>query len=133
MVCEVRPEKDNPDCTHITIGGSIIYYPGNVGTNTASLKLIKILLNSVLSRKGARFSTIDLKNFYLDTPMKDSKYVRIKISDIPVKFCDKYDLQGRDRNGWIYFEIRCGCYGLPQSGILANNLLRERLEAEGYY
>ena len=72
VVCEVRPEKDDPDCTRITIGGSRIYYPGDVGTNTASLELIKILLNSILSRKGARFSTIDLKNYYLDTPMKDS-------------------------------------------------------------
>ena len=61
--------------------------------------------------------------------MKDSEYVRIKISDIPAEFTDEYDLQGRDRNGWIYFEIRRGCYGLPQSGILANDLLRERLEA----
>jgi hypothetical protein len=61
VVCKVRPEKDDPDCTRITIGGSIICYPGDVGTNTASLELIKILLNSVLSRKGARFSTIDLK------------------------------------------------------------------------
>ena len=61
VVCEVRLEKDDPDCTRITIGGNIIFYPGDVGTNTASLELIKILLNSVLSRKGARFSTIDLK------------------------------------------------------------------------
>ena len=35
--------------------------------------------------------------------------------------------------GWIYFEIRRGCYGLPQSGILANKQLRVRLEKEGYY
>jgi hypothetical protein len=124
VVCEVRPEKDDPDRTRITIGGSIICYHGDVGTNTASLELIKILLNSVLSRKGARFSTIDLKNFYLDTPMKDSEYACIKISDIPAEFIDEYDLHGRDRNGWIYFEIRRGCYGLPQSGILANDLLR---------
>ena len=53
VVCEVRPEKDDPDRTRITIGGSIIFYPGDVGTNTASLELIKLLLNSVLSRKGA--------------------------------------------------------------------------------
>ncbi len=64
--------------------------------------------------------------------MKDSEYARIKISNIPAEFIDKYNLQGRDRNGWIYFEICCGCYGLPQSGILANDLLRKRLEAEGY-
>jgi hypothetical protein len=49
VVCEVRPDKDDPDCTRITIGGSKICYPGDVGTNTALLELVKILLNSVLS------------------------------------------------------------------------------------
>jgi hypothetical protein len=69
VICEVRPEKDDPDRTCITIGRNRICYPGDVGTNTALLELVKLLLNSVLSRKGARFSTIDIKNFYLDTPM----------------------------------------------------------------
>ncbi len=133
VVCEVRPEKDDPDCTRITIGGSKICYPGDVGTNTASLELIKILLNSVLSRKGARFSCINLKNFYLDTPMPDPKYVRVKLSDFPAEFIEEYKLAGRDRDGWIYFEICQGCYGLPQAGILANDLLRSRLVVEGYY
>ena len=36
-------------------------------------------------------------------------------------------------NGWIYFEIVRGCYGLPQSVILANNLLRPRLNKNGYF
>ncbi len=46
----------------------------------------------------------------------------------------EYGLAGlEDKNGWIYFEICQGCYGLPQAGILANNLLRGRLEEEGYY
>jgi hypothetical protein len=67
VVCEVCPEKDDPDFTRITIGSKRICYPGNVGTNTALLELVKLLLNSVLSRKGAWFSTIDLKNLYLDT------------------------------------------------------------------
>jgi hypothetical protein len=133
VVCEVRPEKDDPDRTRITIGGSRICFPGDVGTNTASLELFKVLLNSVLSRKGARFSTIDLKNFYLDTPMPDPEYVRIKITDIPAEFIEEYKLAGTDRDGWIYLEIRRGCYGLPQAGILANDLLRSRLLVEGYY
>jgi hypothetical protein len=102
VVCEVRPEKDDPDRTRITIGGSRICFPGDVGTNTASLELFKVLLNSVLSRKGARFSTIDLKNFYLDTPMPDPEYVRIKITDIPAEFIEEYKLAGTDRDGWIY-------------------------------
>jgi hypothetical protein len=80
-----------------------------------------------------RFSTIDLKNFYLDTPMPDPDYVCIKITDIPAEFIEEYKLAGTDRNGWIYFEICRGCYGLPQACILANNLLQSCLLAEGYY
>jgi hypothetical protein len=49
IVCKVHPEKDDPNRTQITIGGSQICYPEDVGTNTASLELVKILLNSVLS------------------------------------------------------------------------------------
>ncbi len=133
VVCEYRPTKSDPNRTRITIGGNRICYPGDVGTNTASLELVKLLLNSVLSRKGARFSTIDLNNFYLDTPMPDKEYVRIKLSDILEEFVTEYNLAGKDRDGWIYFEIGRGCYGLPQAGILANNLLRSRLVAEGFY
>jgi hypothetical protein len=126
-------EKDDPNCTRITIGGSRICYPGDVGTNTASLELVKLLLNSELSRKGARFSSINLKNFYLDTPMPDPEYVRVKINDILVEFINEYSLADKAHDGWIYFEIRQGCYGLPQSGILANNLLHLHLELEGYF
>jgi hypothetical protein len=46
----------------------------------------------------------------------------------------EYGLAGKeDHNGSIYFEIWCGCYGFPQAGILANNLLCGCLEKEGYY
>ncbi len=94
VICEVHPEKDDPDRTRITTGGNRICYPGNVGTNTASLELVKLLLNSVLSRKGAWFSTIDLKNLYLDTPMPDPEYVHIKLSDILDEFIKEYNLLG---------------------------------------
>ncbi len=123
VVCEVRPEKDNPKRTQITLGGNCICYPGYVGTYTASLELLKLLLNSVLLQKGARFSSIDLKNFYLDTPMPKPEYVCIKILDIPQEFIKEYKLTGLDHDRWIYFKNCQGCYGLPQAGILANNLL----------
>ena len=56
VVCEVRPQKEAPDRTKITIGGNRIVYPGDVGTPTSSLELIKLILNSVLSRPGAKFA-----------------------------------------------------------------------------
>jgi hypothetical protein len=115
VVCKVHPEKDDPDCTRMTIGGNCICFPGNVGTNTASLKLVKLLLNSVLSCPGAWFSSNNLKNFYLYTPMPDPEFVRIKIADILAELIEEYNLQGRNCDGWIYFEICQGCYGLPQA------------------
>jgi hypothetical protein len=104
-----------------------------VGINTASLELLKLLLNSVLSQKGARFSSINLKNFYLDIPMPKLEYVCIKILDIPDKFIDKYKCTGLGRDGWIYFKICQGCYSLPQAGILASDLLQSCLNAKGFY
>jgi hypothetical protein len=53
VVCEIREGKDDQNCTRITVGGNLIFYPGNAGTNTASLELIKLMLNSVILRKGA--------------------------------------------------------------------------------
>ena len=86
MVCEDRPQQEDPDITRITIGGNNIIYPGDVGTPTASLELIKLILNSVLSRPGAKFACFDVKNFYLATSMDRSDYARIKIEDIPKEF-----------------------------------------------
>ena len=40
------------------------------------------------------------------------KYVRIKLLDIPQEFIDEYNLTEAAQNGWIYFEILRGCYGL---------------------
>ena len=65
--------------------------------------------------------------------MERSDYVRIKLSDIPPEFKEEYILTQSVHNGWIYFEILCGCYGLPQSGRLDNDLLRTCLEKAGYY
>ena len=43
---------------------------------------IKILLNSIISTLEARFMTIDINIFYLNTPLKIYKYVHLKIEDI---------------------------------------------------
>jgi hypothetical protein len=82
-----------------TIGVNCICFLGDVGTNTTSLELLKLLLNSMLSCPGARFSSIDLKNFYLDTLMPDPECVCIKIADILVEFIEEYKLQGCKRDG----------------------------------
>ena len=133
LVCEVRPGKKDPNRTRITICETNVCYPGDVGTNTASLELFKLMLNSVLSRKGAKYVYFDIKFFYLSTPLGRSEYVKIQLSKIPEEFIKEYNLTTLVHKGWVYFEIRRGCYELPQSGMLANRQLRERLEKEDYY
>ena len=92
VVCEVLPEKDGPNRTRITVAGGNIFYPGQVATPTGSLKLTKLMINSMLLRPGARFTCFDIKNFYLNMPLEDREYVRIKLTDIPQEFVDEYDL-----------------------------------------
>ena len=58
--------------------------------------------------------------------------MRMPINLIPQEFIDLYDLAPKVKNGYVYMEIQRGMYGLPQSGILANKLLKERLEEDGY-
>ena len=65
--------------------------------------------------------------------MDRSEFVRIKLSDIPQELIKEYNLTQSVQNGWVYFEIIRGCYGLPQSCILVNDLLRTRLEKAVYY
>ena len=79
----MRPQKADPNRTRITIGGSRIIYPGDVATPTGSLELVKLIINSVLSRHDSKFVSFDISNFYLATPMDRSEYVKIKIDDAP--------------------------------------------------
>ena len=133
VVCEIRPQKQDPNRTRITIGGNRICYPHDTGTKTGSLELVKLQLNSVLSTPDAMFACFDLENFYLGTPLDRPEYVRIQYSIIPNEFILEYNLATYVHNGWVYFEISKGVYGLKQSGKLANDLLTERLSAHDYY
>ena len=91
------------------------------------------MITSVLSREGANYVCFDIENIYLSTPLRRPEYVKIQLSKIPQEFIAEYNLTSLVHKGWIYFEIHCGCYGLPQSGMLENKQLRLRLEKEGYY
>ena len=112
------------------MGGNLVNYPGDCGTPTADLLTVKLLLNSVISTPNAKFMTLDLKDFYLMTPMKRYEYFRMKIELFPQDIIDQYDLTNKvDHNGNVHCEVRRGMYGLPQAGIIAQELLEECLKA----
>ena len=78
IVTAYRPDKKEPNRTRLTIGGDQINYPHDCGTPTADLLTVKHLLNSTISTPGAKFMTLDIKDFYLNTPLKRYEYLRLK-------------------------------------------------------
>jgi hypothetical protein len=132
IVAKIRPEKKENKRIRFTVGGDRIDYPGKVSTPTADITTAKCLLNSVVSTPDAKFMTIDLANFYLNTPMERFEYMRIPLSAIPDCIMDQYNLKPLIHNGSVMVEIRKGMYGLPQAGILANNRLVKHLATFGY-
>ena len=63
---------------------------------------------------------IDIKNFYLFAPMDRYEYMRMKLTNFPVRFQYQYYLQAHAKNGYVYIEIRRSVYSLPQAVKLAN-------------
>ena len=133
IVIDYRPQKDDPNRVRITAGGNLIDCPMELTTRTADLTTSKILWNSVLSTEDAKCMCIDVKSFYLCTPMDRYEYMKMPLSIFPEHTRKQYDLDSKAKNGFVYLEIRKAIYGLPQGGILANKLLRKRLAPHGYY
>ena len=128
-----RPKKSDPNRVRITVGGDCINYPGNCGTPTTGILTVKLLLKSIISTKEAKFMSIDIKDFYLKTPMSRYEYMRLKILELPQDFIYEYKLQNKEtKDGYVYLEIRKGMYGLPQAGILAQKIHEKRLNTKGY-
>ena len=65
--------------------------------------------------------------------MKRPEYMWMPIKIIPQEIIDKYNLNEIVDDGWVYIKISKGMYGLPITGKLTNNLLKERLSIAGYY
>ncbi len=113
--------------------GNLVNYPGDCGTPTANLLTVKLLLNSIISTLNAKFMTLNLKDFYLMTPMKRYEYFCMKLDHFFQDIIDKYDLTSKvDHNGNVHCEVQRGMYRLPQAGIIVQELLEEQLKKAGY-
>ena len=134
IVANYRLEKEDPNRIRITMGGDKINYPGDCGTPTADLLTVKLLFNSIISTKDAKFMTIDISNFYLNTPLKRKEYMRMKLADFPDNVIEHYKLKEKATpDGFVYVAVKKGMYGLPHAGILAQELLEERLNKHDYF
>ena len=65
--------------------------------------------------------------------MKDYENLRVHKSQMPEEFIQEYSLQQFvTSDGWVFFEIRKGVYGLLQASVLAHAKLTFILAPHGY-
>jgi hypothetical protein len=76
---------------------------------------------------------MDIKNYYLGTPLPRFEYMKMLLSRFPEKIVNKYNLNALAVDSWMYIEIRKCMYGLKQAGLLTNQLLQTRLAPFDYY
>ena len=84
------------------------------------------------THRGAKFTTANVKNFYLNTPMDKPEYMKILVRLIPDEIKVEYKLSEFKHAGYVYVKINKGMYGLAQAGIIANELLAKRLAKHGF-
>jgi hypothetical protein len=116
----------------LTVVGNLIQQQGDVSTRLADLTTSKCLCNSTISTEGVMYMCLDVKNFYLGTPMDLFEYMRIPIELIPQEIVTEENLMPLVSDGHVDIEVQKDMYGLPQAGIIANQLLARRLAIHGY-
>jgi hypothetical protein len=62
---------------------------------------------------------MDIKNYYLGTPLPRSEHMKMLLSRFPEEIIQKYNLNALAVDGWVHIKIRKGMYGLKQAGLLA--------------
>ena len=77
IVVDYRSQKDDPNRVRITAGGNLIEYAGEVTTKTADLVTSKVLWNSVVSTKLAKFGKVLVHRHQEFLPMCTNEGIRI--------------------------------------------------------
>jgi hypothetical protein len=137
FVCTMRPGKAELYRIRMTVGGDRLDAFQDVRSPAVGLTDAKIHFNSVISdaRRGARYCTADIKDFFLMSDMSIYQYMRVHRKYIPDEVYQEYNLtdQHFDSNGYAYMEIRKGMYGLKEAAVLAYDQLCAHLQPFGYY
>jgi hypothetical protein len=92
FVCDIRPNKAEKYRVRLTAGGDRLEFPGDPSSPAVATTDSKIHINSTISdaKKGARYMVMDIKNFFLGTPLHYFQYLRIHASMIPQEIFDEY-------------------------------------------
>ena len=134
FACDSRPLKDEKWRIQLVVGGDRLDFNFDTGSPATDLTEWKILLNSVISdaSDGARFVSIDLKDMFLHTIMKDPEFMKVPYKYFPEDIRKRYQLNEKVDNNFIYVRINKGMHGLKQAALLAYQTSTQLLTTAGY-
>jgi hypothetical protein len=72
-----------------------------VATSTAYIITFKILINSTLSTADADMMMMDIKNYYLGTPLPRFEYMKMLLSRLTEVIVNKYNRNALAVDGWV--------------------------------
>ena len=107
--CDYHSLKVEQFRVRMTMGGDRLEYPDEISSPTASLLETKLLLNSVISDykvHNAKFCSLDIKDFFLATPMIRAEYLQIHQRYFSTEFKDTYNLNNKIHNDYIYCRVK---------------------------
>jgi hypothetical protein len=102
IVCDYKPHKKEKERVRLTVGGDRLDYSGDVVTSTADITTLKILIISNLSIADAAMMVMDIKNYYLGTPLPRFEYMKMLLSRFPEEIVDNYNLGALAVDGWVH-------------------------------
>ena len=85
IVDEIYPQKSETHRTRLNMGVNLINLLGEVNKPKADIKTSKLIFNSVLLTKNAKFMCSDIDNLYLNNPMDRYKYIKLPMENFPAK------------------------------------------------
>ena len=114
IVVHYRPQKDDPNRVRITTGGNLIVYPGELTTRTADITTSKILWNSILSTKNAKYMCLDIKKLLPvcingEIHIHEYAYWHLHVF-VPINWCTQVKILYVQAH---IFRIFCAQYAVP--------------------
>ena len=109
LVVDIIPLKEEKYRVRITVGGNKLDFCGDASSVATSLATVKLLLNSVISTKSAKFTTADIKYFFYASFLPNPEYMKMKLKITPQEIIDQCQLQDLQGNGWVN-SYRLGSY-----------------------
>ena len=85
--------KDELNRVRISIRREYLYYLDDIRSLDTNLLKTKILINSTISNAAKWFISLDIKDYFLATSVKDSKFIKVQFKYIPEDIHKRYNLE----------------------------------------